>query len=122
MGSVAQADRVTGNGLRVMGEAANVCEVALVLMTVVKNTAVVSTGSYMPAGREAATKLVLELPTPGMAMTFQDDGMDDCCGSYGPVGEATALRAVTLLVGFAAMFCVADAVFAGAVGPVVPSG
>jgi hypothetical protein len=80
-GSVAQADRAMGNGLRVIGEAVNVCDVVLLLMTVVKNTEVVPTAPYTSAGREAAEKLVLELPTPGTAITFQDDGMDVCCGS-----------------------------------------
>src|ERR1700722_14782892 len=122
-GSVAQANRVTGSELSVVGATVKVCAAALVLMTVVENVEVVPSGTLMPAGRLADTKLPLELPPmPGSIITFQETGTDDCCGSSGPVREAPALRVVTLFDGFAAMLCVAVAVFVGAAGTEVISG
>ena len=82
IGSDGQANRVTGNEPSVMGEPVKVCDTVPVLMTDVKNTEVVPTGAFMPAGREDAAKLaLLPPPTPGTMIKFQTRG-----GNPGTIG------------------------------------
>jgi hypothetical protein len=109
-----QASRLTGREVSVVGVTVKVCGTAVTLMTEVPNDPVVPTAPKTPDGRDEVTKLLVVEPMPGMMITSQAAGTDDCCGSKGAFVEASALRAGTLFWGFAAILCAAEAVVVGA--------